>query len=100
MATKAIESVLEQYDSAIDNMAQSLWYRHRFSEFDWEDIAQEVRLAVLTGKRYIHPDFPYRSIRQEAINAFFRLSDSLDPYHIEDDWALKNECEGDSWAGS
>jgi len=82
-----------QCDSIIRRQAYRAWCRLRPSACDWEDVAQEVRMALLRHLRRImtraNPQtFITVAARREAIRALRRLC--RDEYsgalvHIEDD---------------
>ncbi|MFA5635138.1 MAG: hypothetical protein WC977_04450 [Anaerovoracaceae bacterium] len=74
MATLAAENALAIYNSLIVSICRDLWSRRAPSTCDWEDVAQEVRLAILQGKRNVSADHAADDIRNEARNALKRLT--------------------------
>jgi hypothetical protein len=74
MATLAAENALAIYNSLIVSICRDLWSRRAPSTCDWEDVAQEVRLAILTGSVEINSLHAAKNIRNAAVDALRRLT--------------------------
>lgn len=74
MATLAAENALAIYNSLIVSICRDLWSRGAPSTCDWEDVAQEVRLAILDGRVLVDTNHAAKNIRNAARNALRDLT--------------------------
>ena len=74
MGRADVDAVVEQYWEAIQSISADVWSGFEPSTCDAEDVAQEVCLAILEGRRVIDGAHASTGIRQAAINAIKHLT--------------------------
>jgi len=89
-------AAIEKYDSLIEQISREVWVRRMPTACDWEDVAQEVRVAILEQRRNINPDHAAADIREGVIDAIRQLARGPDTILISQDPLLSAEFYGDN----
>ena len=76
MRNLSLEDTVAKYDGLIRTICCDLWLRARATVFGWEDLAQDVSLAILTGRRKVSAKHAAADIREEAIDAIRRYTEA------------------------